>query len=146
MKGMVNLILTRDPKEMLPSYAKEIEHPKMHDVGYEMHIDLIAYLRTIGQEPIVLETKKILQNPRGVLSQLCEKIGIPFYESMLTWEKGSRPEDGSWAKFWYHSVHNSTGFKPYKPKTEPFPEHLLPLLEECQPFYEQLVPMALTAE
>ena len=37
--------------------------------------------------------------------------------------------DGCWAKYWYKSVHKSTGFAPYKSKTQPFlpffrPKHL----------------------
>jgi hypothetical protein len=62
---------------------------------------------------------------------------------MLHWEKGPLKEDGVWAKYWYKSIHESTGFKPYKPKTKPFPEKLKPLLEECQPYYEQLSKMAI---
>ena len=82
-------------------------------------------------------------NPKKVLSELCEKIGIPFEESMLTWEAGARPEDGCWAKYWYKNVHRSTGFGIYKPKTAPFPNQLKALLEECQPYYEQLNALAI---
>lgn len=57
---------------------------------------------------------------------------------MLAWEAGPRPEDGAWARWWYHNVHASTGFQPFKEKSEPFPERLRPLLEECLPHYEAL--------
>lgn len=134
----INIILTRDPKEMLPSYAKGIQNPTMQDVGYAKHIELLQYLQARGQEPVVLTSESVLKNPRDKLEKLCEKIGIHFEESMLSWEKGPRPEDGVWAKYWYKSVHNSTGFKPYKPKTDPFPKHLKPLLEECLPIYKEL--------
>lgn len=138
LEKTINIILTRDPKEMLPSYAKEVEYPTMRDVGYAKHLELLDYLKQIGQKPIVLISEKILSHPRQMLSTLCTSIGIPFEEAMLSWEKGARPEDGSWAKYWYHSVHNSTGFQPYQPKTEPFPDYLKPLLEECEPIYEKL--------
>lgn len=138
LKHTMNIILTRDPREMLPSYAKEVEHPTMRDVGYAKHMELLEYLQSIGHEPIVLVSEKVLKNPVEMLTKLCEAISIPFEDSMLSWEKGARPEDGTWAKYWYHSVHNSTGFKPYQPKTQEFPEHLKPLLEECEPIYEKL--------
>lgn len=138
-----NIILTRNPEEMLPSYAKEIKHPTMQDVGYSKHIELIEHLEKIGQEPIVITSKRVLENPEKILKKLCEKIDIPFDSSMLSWEKGPRPEDGIWAKYWYKSVHNSTGFKPYKPKSEPFPEHLKPLLNKCKPIYDELAKRAL---
>lgn len=138
LKHTNNIILTRDPKEMLLSYAKEIENPTLRDVGYSKHLELLEYLQSIGQKPIVLISETILKNPQEMLPKLCKEIGIPFDEAMLSWKKGGRPEDGSWAKYWYRSVHGSTGFKPYQPKEAPFPVHLKPLLKQCKPFYERL--------
>lgn len=143
LNDTINIILTRDPVEMLPSYAKEIEHPTMDDVGYEKHLELLIHLRSIGKEPAILTSKNVLKNPRKVLQKLCDTIGIPFQESMLSWQKGPRPEDGVWATYWYKSVHQSTGFKPYIPKSEPFPEHLKPLLNKCRPIYQTLADQAL---
>jgi len=143
MGGMKNIILTRDPVDMLPSFAKEIEHPTMTDVGYQAHIELIDYIKSIGQKPIVLDSRKVLENPEEQLNKLCSALGIPFYKSMLSWPAGARPEDGSWAKYWYNSVHKSSGFMSYKPKSDEFPEHLKPLLSACVPVYEELLKMAL---
>ena len=141
----VNIILTRDPVEMLPSYAKNVTMPTLHDVGYAYNLELMEYLCSCGQTPPILDSKQTLLNPRGVLSKLCQQIGIPFEEAMLSWQPGTRPEDGTWAKYWYHSLHRSTGFQPYRPKSTPFPEHLRPLLAECQPYYEKLVREAILA-
>ncbi len=145
MRQTVNVILTRDPYDMLPSYARQVEQPALHDVGYALHLELLDFLRGIGQEPPVLDSKQTLLNPRGVLTQLCAQIGLPFDEKMLGWQAGARPEDGSWAKYWYHAVHSSTGFQTYSRKAEPFPEPLRPLLAECQPYYEKLSALAIQA-
>lgn len=134
----INVILTRDPAEMLPSFAKVIDKPTMRDVGYEAHLHLLDELERSGQEPIVLDAKYILTDPGGVLSKLCDRIGIPFDKSMLSWKEGARPEDGIWAKYWYANVHRSTGFQPYIPKLDPFPSNLISLLEKCQPIYRRL--------
>jgi hypothetical protein len=138
MDEMINLILTRDPVDMLPSYAQQVAMPTMRDVGYTAHLKLIEYLQKIDQEIIVLDAKKVLENPQKIFAQLCEKIEIPFDAAMLNWSAGPRPEDGIWAKYWYKNVHQSTGFGKYKKKTDPFPKKLKPLLAECQPIYEQL--------
>lgn len=143
MAKTVNVLLTRDPREMLPSYAKQVNAPVLMDTGYAQHLELLAYLRGLGQEPAVLDAQRVRENPRGVLGQLCEHIGLPFDERMLNWEAGARPEDGCWARFWYDSVHHSTGFRPYQPKTEPLPAHLEPLLAECQPYYDELAAQTL---
>ena len=140
-----NVLLTRDPLDMLPSYAKQIESPSMEDVGYRAHIELLSYLRSLGQDPPVLDSKQLLLNPRTVLGELCARIDIPFQEAMLSWPAGARPEDGVWASYWYSSVHRSTGFGEYVPKTDPFPDSLKPLLGECQPYYEQLSAVAIKA-
>lgn len=142
----VNVMLIRHPRDMLPSYAEQVSKPTLRDVGYKLHIDLMQYLQSLGQEPPVLDSEATLRNPRGVLQRLCDRIGIPFDEAMLSWKAGARPEDGIWAKYWYASVHRSTGFQPYKPKTEPFPEHLKPLFDECMPYYVALAKEAIRAE
>lgn len=141
----VNILLTRDPLEMLPSYGAVVETPTLNDVGYARHLELLHDLQSHGQNPPVIDSKQILLNPRKVLTELCARIGIPFEESMLSWKAGARPEDGVWAKYWYHSVHQSTGFGKYIQKSEPFPEKLEPLLAECQPYYEQLSALAIQA-
>jgi len=141
----VNILLTRDPLEMLPSYGAVVETPTLNDVGYARHLELLHDLQSRGQNPPVIDSKQILLNPRKVLTELCARIGIPFEESMLSWKAGARPEDGVWAKYWYHSVHQSTGFGKYIQKSEPFPEKLEPLLAECQPYYEQLSASAIQA-
>ena len=63
---------------------------------------------------------------------------------MLSWTTGGRPEDGVWAPYWYNNVHQSMGFKPYIPKTEPFHPHLEKLLAECKPLYKTLRSHAIT--
>ena len=146
MKQTINVILTRHPRDMLPSYAEQVNEPTLTDVGYKIHLDLVEYLRSLGQEPAVLDSEKTLKNPRGVLEKLCSRIGIPFDVAMLSWPAGGRPEDGIWAQYWYTRVHSSTGFQTYKPKKEIFPEYLNSLLEECMPYYEVLARQAITVD
>lgn len=138
-----NIILTRDPKDMLPSYVKQVSTPIMDDVGYALHHKLVEYFEMHDIPYLVLDSKKVLQDPEGKIKTLCDALNIPFEKSMLQWKAGARDEDGVWAKYWYSSVHHSTGFQKYKPKTEPFPEQLKPLLEACKPLYEALLEKAL---
>lgn len=142
----VNVLLIRDPVQMLPSLEQNLPTPILRDTGLATQAALYQQLLDLGQQPPVLEAKQLLLNPRRVLSQLCAQIGIRFDEAMLQWQPGARPEDGVWAKYWYRNVHNSTGFDQYRAKDEPFPPRLLRLLAECKPHYALLAEKAIRAE
>ena len=138
LKNMVNIILTRNPEEMLRSFAKVISNPSMEDVGYQKHYDLLNYFKRNSIKYVVLDSKNVLQNPSKVLSQLCKFINIPFEKNMLKWDPGAREEDGIWAKYWYNSVHKSTHFINYQEKKVPLADNLRPLLNKCKPIYDEL--------
>ena len=132
-----NVLLIRDPAQMLPSLTIQLPGATLADTGLKMQWELYEELVAMGQSPAVIDSKELLLDPAGVLDRLCRHLGIPFTEAMLRWEAGARPEDGVWAPHWYHAVHRSTGFSPYRHKQE-FPERLQPLLAECAPWYERL--------
>ncbi|MCB0760783.1 MAG: sulfotransferase family protein [Flavobacteriales bacterium] len=140
---MHNVILTRNPKDMLLSFSKVIEHPQMQDVGYAAHIELLTFLQSMNCTPIVIDSAKLLQNPERVLRTWCRLMDLEFDDAMLSWEAGPRPEDGVWAPYWYASVHQSTGFGTYTPKNTALPDHLMPLYEECLPLYNRLNELAI---
>ncbi len=140
-----SVLLIRDPADMLPSLARQLQTPALRDTGLKMQDELLQELLSSDQNAPVLDARELLLNPADVLRQLCERIHIPFEPAMLCWPAGTRSEDGVWAKHWYHNVHRSTGFQPYTPKSTPFPDRLRPLLEECRPHYERLYKHAIKA-
>lgn len=139
-----NIFLVRDPKEMLPSLAKQIPNPIIRDTGLDKQVEIYKYLVSQGQQPLIIDSQQLLENPEEMLKAVCHHLDIPFYQNMLQWEAGPRKEDGCWAKFWYHNVHKSTGFKSYQPKNEPFPDRLKALLTDCNAYYQFLQEKALT--
>ena len=98
----------------------------------------------IGNNPIVLDSKYLLKNPKIILQKLCLLLAIPFEEKMLNWKKGARQEDGIWAKYWYKNLHNSTGFLPYTEKEINLENSNLVLSGKCQPYYEFLTNKSIT--
>lgn len=138
LQQTINVFLIRDPKEMLPSLAKIIGVPTLADTGLKVQHDLLIALRAAGQSPSVLDARLLLSDPRSVLCQLCERLGLRFDVSMLSWEAGGNAADGIWAPYWYGNVHRSTGFAPYRPKSEPFPAELEDVLAVCSEHYDVL--------
>lgn len=139
-----NVFLIRDPEQMLPSLTIQLPDAGLADTGLEMQWQLFEALVAAGQSPAIVDSRELLLDPEGVLRELCDHLGIPFYDAMLHWEAGPRAEDGVWAPHWYHAVHRSTGFSAYRHKDK-FPEALRPLLEECRPWYEKLFTHAIRA-
>ncbi len=145
MKETLNVFLIREPSEVLRSYDLVVHQPRLEDVGIALQHELWDELHDAGQEPPVIDARQLLLDPPGVLAELCSRLGLEFDPAMLSWPAGPRPEDGVWAPHWYANVHRSTGFGPYRPKTDPFPVRLEPVLEECRPHYEALYRHALRA-
>ncbi len=145
LEKTINLLLIRNPEDMLPSLTLQLPDAGLRDTGLELQCELMDEFHRLGQRSPVLDSRELLLNPQAVLATVCEEIGIGADPAMLHWKAGKRPEDGIWASHWYHNVHRSTGFQPYKRNTGPFPDHLRPLLDECRPFYEKLYAHAIRA-
>ncbi len=133
-----NVFLIRDPRQMLPSFIKVMPNPTMIDVAYKMQSEFIEKLSTINKAPTIIDSKNLLIDPEKVLKTLCDQLNISFEPAMLSWSEGGINEDGVWAPFWYNNVHKSTGFIPFKGKSETVPRHLEGLLEECIYYYEKM--------
>ena len=131
-------LLIRDPSEMLTSLIRVWPEPTIADTGLPQQVELLERLERQGAVPPVLDARDVLENPGGMLRELCARLDVPFTEAMLAWEPGPRPTDGIWARHWYDSVEQSTAFAPYVPKHAVVPDRLHDLLEQCESLYEHL--------
>ena len=138
LSAVTNIIFIRDPKEIIASYSKVIPNPTMEDIGIKKQYELYLDLKKRGKEPIILDSKYLLQNPGLILKKICLLLEMPFDKKMLEWERGARVEDGIWASYWYKNIHNSTGFFPYTTQTIRLTESNAILAKECLPYYEFL--------
>ncbi|MEM6291860.1 MAG: sulfotransferase family protein [Myxococcota bacterium] len=143
MPACHNVLLTREPHEMLTSLQRQLPDATVEDTGFEALLEILQWLRTRGETPIVLDTQRLLQDPQRVLATLCERLGLAFDPAMLSWPAGPKPEDGVWAPHWYGSVHRSTGWKPWTAKSDALRPALQPVLDAIRPMYEALLPYAI---
>lgn len=135
-----NVLLTREPHDMLTSLQNQLPDATITDTGFPELIEILDTLLDAGKEPIVVDTKILLGDPRAVLTELCGRVGLAFDEAMLSWPAGPKPEDGVWAPHWYDGVHKSTGWQPYVDKGATLLPGVEPALELALPMYERLLP------
>jgi hypothetical protein len=138
-----NVLLVREPAAVLMSLEKVLGPPAARDTGLAVQAELLRYLRSVGQAPAVVDSARLLADPRGVLARLCGRLRLPFTDAMLAWPAGSKACDGVWAPHWYANVHASTGFGPPPAAAPPVPERLAAVHETCRPHYDALLAHAL---
>lgn len=145
LNNAIHIFLIRDPKQIIASYAEVIERPVMRDIGIEFQFALFKKLQNAGQQLIVLDSGMLLEDPGGILEQLCHQCAIVFQPQMLTWDAGPKPYDGVWATHWYKNVHQSKGFKKQRTSNRPLRKDLSDLYHQAKGYYEKLLPFSLKA-
>lgn len=139
LSHVANCFLIREPVEMLASLVKRFPAATLEDTGLPQQVALWDELVAGGAaQPIVIDARDVLENPRAMLTRLCEALGVPFQEAMLTWPPGPRASDGAWATHWYDGVYASTGFAPYRRQVEPLANRYQPTLAKCNEIYQLL--------
>lgn len=137
--ALTHIFLIRDPRDMIPSLARVLPHPALLDTGLPQQCEIFQLVcNHKGSIPPVIDAQDLQNNPEPLLSQLCERLNVPFDRAMLSWLPGPRDTDGVWAKHWYAMTERSNRFQPYQSKKKALPETLQMLLKSCLEYYEQL--------
>ncbi len=144
IKKFHNCILIRNPKYVIPSYNKQHSLSDEKLLGYSQQLDLIQILEEEGITPPIFDAADILEKPEQALKKICISVGISFSQNMLKWPKGKRKSDGIWAKYWYRSVENSSGFQPFQKKDIIIDKKLIPLYEKCLAGYHSMYEKRIT--
>ncbi len=146
MFGVQNVFLIRHPARVIASFGAKYEGFGLADIGFSQQLELYKMLRAAGQNPLVIDSADIRNNPAAMLRALCGKLDIAFDEAMLHWPKGGHASDGAWAPHWYNAVHDSTGFAgPEGPLPSLDSPQQNELLTSAMPIYEALSTCKLTA-
>jgi Sulfotransferase domain len=136
--GLTNVMLIRDPREVVASYVRARESVAADEIGLPQQVALYDDLAGAGPAPPVIDARDFLGRPEAYLRALCDHAGVPFTDRMLSWPPGPRPSDGVWGRHWYAAVWRSTGFGPPGPTAPPLSGRPAAVAEQCRPLYEQL--------
>lgn len=132
-----NVLLLRDPRRVLASYAKVRSEVTLEDIGVPQQLELAEHCE------FVVDSDDFLTDPAAYQREICRRLDVPFDDSLLTsmlsWPAGRRSSDGVWAPAWYDAVEASTGFGPAPTVAPPsLPEHLAGVGEQAIAIYERL--------
>jgi hypothetical protein len=133
-----NVLLIRDPEEVVASYVRARETCEPEDIGIPQQGWLLDLWDAHGADVPIVDAGEFLRAPEAHLRALCDWLEIPFTERMLSWPAGPRDSDGVWAPHWYAAVWASTGFEPWRPREISLSEHDAAVAEACRPTYERL--------
>jgi len=136
--GFRNLLLVRDPREVVASYVRSREVCEPEDIGLLQQERLTAFWDAQGVEVPVIDAGDFLADPEAHLRWVCDWLGIDFTPAMLSWPEGPRESDGVWAPYWYDAVLASTGFEPRRRREVELSPHDAAVAEACRPAYEEL--------
>ena len=130
-----NVLLIRDPAEVVASYVRSRESCEPDDIGLLQQARL---LEVLPEDTPVIDAGDFLRDPGAHLRWICDWLGIAFTDRMLTWPAGPRDSDGVWAPHWYAAVERSTGFEPWRPREVDLDTHDAAVAEACRPAYDLL--------
>ena len=133
-----NVLLIRDPAEVVASYVRARESCEPEDIAVPQQGRLLELWDEHGADIPILDASDFLRAPEAHLRWLCDWLGIPFTDRMLSWPPGPRDSDGVWAPHWYGVVWASTGFEPWRPREVDLSDHDAAVAEACRPVYEAL--------
>jgi hypothetical protein len=135
---LANVLLIRDPREVVASYLKARASVTPEDIGLPQQTELFDQLAAAGAPPPIIDAGQFLRAPEAHLRALCDRLGITFTERMLHWPAGPRASDGVWAPHWYANVRASTGFQAPQPRDIHLSGVAAAVAEQCRPHYERL--------
>jgi sulfotransferase family protein len=136
---LTNVLLIRDPGEVVASYIKSRANVTAEDIGLPQQTALYDEITAAtGTPPPVIDAGDFLRAPEAYLLALCARLGIAFTDRMLKWPPGRRATDGIWAPYWYAAVEASSGFEPWRPRDVRLEGTAAAVVESCRPHYLRL--------
>ncbi|XP_038044759.1 branched-chain-amino-acid aminotransferase-like protein 2 [Patiria miniata] len=140
--GYRHAFLLRNPAKLFPSWKKLIfEIFRMNNIPVTMEqleidklsaeimppgkafkemYDLYSYIKEkdLDPDPVIIDADDLLSDPATILSGFCQKLGIPYTDSLLTWDEGVDVLE-KWvvSEPIKHIILNGDGFKNFRSST-----------------------------
>ena len=90
----------------------------------------------------LIDSDDLVTKPQHTLRKMCEALGIPFEDRMLSWKAERIEEFDKWKGF-HEDAQNSTGFKPVKRDSISLPQEVEDAIADNEQTYRELLQYAL---
>jgi Sulfotransferase domain len=142
---ITNTFLIRHPREALASLHRKWPDFDEEEAGYAAQAQLFDLVTgELGQDATVIDATDLRCQPEPLMRAYCEAIGVPFFESAMSWESGPVDLLEPWSE-WHSEVEASTGIEPpQRPPSGRVPARLERLIKDALPHYERLFGNRLT--
>ncbi|XP_071794671.1 uncharacterized protein [Asterias amurensis] len=111
-KGYRHIFLIRHPRDVFLSWKrmdyeisqaqsnqapvpfKDYQFDNAETISYttvfKQSYDLYQYLKKnhLDENPVIIDGDDLMNDPAGMLAALCDKLGLPYSDHLLTWDKG----------------------------------------------------------
>lgn len=77
---------------------------------FDLQFNIYENLKSEGMNPIIVDSKTLLEKSSEVMRLICDSINIPFIPESLNWESYMDKSWEQWPNF-FEDVSKSTGFK-----------------------------------
>lgn len=136
---LTNILLIRDPAEVVASYVKSRAKVTAEDIGIPQQRSLYDEItQATGKDAPIIDAGDFLRAPEKYLRAVCKYLDIEFTERMLSWPPGRRESDGVWAPYWYAAVEASTGFEAWHARETMLSGIAAEVAESCRGDYDFL--------
>ncbi len=133
---LTNILLIRNPVEVVASYVKSRATVTPEDIGIPQQRKLYEeIIHATGTAVPIIDATDFLRAPEKYLKALCEYLQIEFTDRMLHWPAGRRASDGVWAPYWYAAVEASTGFEAWHARENTLSGDAADVAESCRADY-----------
>ena len=146
--------LIRNPKKSIPSQYRASENPEIQDsgwnyfdpqeAGFQELFEMYSFVKdNLDANPVVVDADDLLESPKQIMKEYCDRVGIKYEEHMTTWKPGEIIQ--AWQDVWVawrRGALNSSGFiksdtSSSKPEIE-YPSDVVKAMEDSQAFYDKM--------
>nr|XP_054754477.1 uncharacterized protein LOC129260534 [Lytechinus pictus] len=167
---LLNFLLTADPELLESAGMKKPDEKTFHVINdvpppregtqymYEAVHQLWTHIkRTADDDPVIVDIDEVLEDPSAMLPRMCAVLGIPYSDSLLSWDASSdvvlkwksscsNVRDSPRYAMWFDNAFKSSCFKASSTTAslDDASDDIKEIVKKEMPFYEEMYNLRIT--